>query len=394
MRRRDPLTDQQRTELDALDRALAGEPVDGDLRDLEELVREVRATAPEMSAGFAARLEQEVQEGFPTPRERPRRAALRARRPDWTRRRWILLPAAGSLAAVLVALVVVLGGNGEPLTTFSGEATMQSERDSSAETAAGAGAQDGVTSSAPSLAPPMPAPNAPVEPGGSRRVERSAILALRTPADRFERTTDAVLATVGRFDGIVARSQIGASDAAGGEAFFDLRIPAEQLDRALAALSRLGHVTERSQSLQDITGAFTSAQERLTDARAERRGLLRAIERATTQRRIDSLRARLRAVSGRIAGLKGQISSLRRRSDLSRVDLTVRAGDESGGSTGGGHWTPGDAAGDALRVLEVLAGVALVALAVLAPPALLAAAVAVGVRIGRRRRREGALDPA
>ena len=49
------------------------------------------------------------------------------------------------------------------------------------------------------------------------------------------------------------------------------------------------------------------------------------------------------------------------------MDLTVRGDGEGGGATGGGSWTPGDAAGDALRVLEVLAGIALVALAVLAP---------------------------
>ncbi|HEV2060377.1 MAG TPA: hypothetical protein VGR11_13560, partial [Solirubrobacteraceae bacterium] len=103
MRQRDRLTDEQRQELDALDRALAGEPVGGELRDLEALVRDVRATAPEMSPAFAARLEHELQEGFPMPQER---APLRERRPwtGWTRRRRVLLPAAGSLAAVLVAL--------------------------------------------------------------------------------------------------------------------------------------------------------------------------------------------------------------------------------------------------------------------------------------------------
>ena len=100
-------------------------------------------------------------------------------------------------------------------------------------------------------------------------------------------------------------------------------------------------------------------------------------------------------MSSRIAAIKGQLASLRRRADLSRVDLTVRGGgSESGSDGGGGSWTPGDAAGDALRVLEVLAGVTLVGLAVLGPLALLGAAVALGVRSGRRRRRESALDPA
>jgi hypothetical protein len=412
MRRHDPLTDEQRVELDALDRALAGYPVPSELRELEELVRDVRATAPEMSPAFAARLEQEVQEGFPPGRER---RPVSVRRP-WTERRWVLLPAAGSLAAVLVALIVVFGNTGDERSSsvddFGAVATQEASPTAgdTADSAGGAGggagaAADSAASTArrqstpsspasPSASAVAPSPPAgAVAPGRARKVERHAVLALRTPDDEFDRTTDAVIATVSRFGGIVASSQIGDSDAVGGEASFDLRIPTERLDRALAALSRLGHVTERSQSLQDITASFHSAQERLTDARAERRGLLRALGRATTQNAIDSLRAQLRTVSSRIAGLKGELSSLRRRADLSRVDLTVRGGGERG-STGGGAWTPGDAAGDALRVLEVLAGVALVGLAVLAPLALIGAAVALAVRGARRRRRESALDPA
>ncbi len=417
MRHRDPLTDEQRREVDALDRALAGEPVQFELRELEELVRDVRATAPEMSPAFAARLEHEVQEGFPISQER---VPVSVRRP-WRGRRWALLPAAGSLAAVVVALVVVLGASGddrsagtndfgsvatEEASPAAGVAADSAPRDSGAGVSGTGGADRSAPAPAPEAAgkqaaPPVatavaPAPDAgAIAPARARKVERSAVLALRTPDQDFERTTDAVIATVGRFDGIVASSQIGASDVAGGEASFELRIPTERLDRALAALSKLGHVTERNQSLQDITASFTSAQERLTDARAERRGLLRALARATTQNQIASIKAQLRTVSSRISGLKGELSSLRRRADLSRVDLTVRGDGESGGATGGGgDWTPGDAAGDALRVLEVLAGIALVALAVLAPLALLGAALALGVRSGRRRRRESALDPA
>ena len=416
MRRRDPLTPEQERELDALDRAITGEPVEFELRELEDLVRDVRATAPEMSPAFAARLEQEVQDGFPTSQER---VPVTVRRP-WRGRRWMLLPALGSLTAVLVALVVVFGGSGDSgeIGAFSGESdTPGTAVTEEASPTAGGAAEDSAAgagragagpadvdsmarepkaapaSPATSAVAPDPAPDA-VAPARTRKVERSAVLALRTSDGEFERTTAAVLTTVARFGGIVAGSQIGESDAAGGEATYDLRIPTGRLDRALAALSKLGHVTERSQSLQDITASFTSAQERLTDARAERRGLLRALGRATTQNAIDSLKAQLRIVSSRIAGLKGQLASLRRRADLSRVDLTVRGGASESGTAGGGSWTPGDAAGDALRVLEVLAGVALVALAVLVPLALLGAAVALGVRSGRRRRRESALDPA
>lgn len=394
MRLRETLTPQQRRELEALDRTLAGEPVEFELRELQELVRDVRATAPEMSPAFAARLEQEVSAGFPAPRERPAR-------PRVPGRTWVLLPALGSLAAVLVALVVVLGGGGSDSNdTFSSAPSREAPTPTSAapETApggAGRAADQAAQAPAPaasSAARPPAAPPADVT-TARRKVERSASIALQTPADEFDRTNAAVSATVARFGGIVASAQIGESEGSGGEATYELRIPTARLDRALAALAALGKVTERSQSLDDITGSFTSAQERLTDARAERRGLLRALERATTQAQIDSLKAQLRSVGSRISALKGELASLRRRADLATVTLTVR-GTGEGAQTGDGPWTPGDAAGDALRVLEVAAGVLLIALAVLVPAALVGAAIALGLRVGHRRRRDAALDRA
>jgi hypothetical protein len=401
MRHRDPLTPAEARELDALDRALSAEPVDADLRELEQLVHDVRATAPPMSPAFAARLERELADGFPTPAPRPK-----ARHP----RRWLLLPATGTLAVALVALVVAFGQGGSDDAPTSLSST-EGESGGSAvlEDSRGAGGADGASAPARGAAPAIgaaplpdrlpppvsaraPSPPAVAKTGGPRKVQRTADLVLETPAGRIEATSDDVVRTVDRFDGIVVSSSIGSDDSSGGEATFDLRIPTDRLDDALAALSKLGHVAERRQNLQDITGSFSSVQDRLSDARAERRGLLRALGRATTQAQIDSLRARLRIVRGTIGRLNGDLAALRRRADLSRVSVTVR-GVEGGGASGG-RWSPGDAAGDALRVLEVMAGVAVIALSIALPLALLGLAIALAGRAVHRRDRERALDPA
>ena len=71
------------------------------------------------------------------------------------------------------------------------------------------------------------------------------------------------------------------------------------------------------------------------------------------------------------------------------VRVVPRAGDVDEGA-----WTPGDAFDDALRVLEVVAGVALVASAVLLPFALIWLLAWLGRRALVRRRRERALDMA
>jgi hypothetical protein len=431
MRQRDPLTAEEARELDALERALAGDRVDLDLRELAELVEDVRATAPEMSPGFAARLEHQVAEGFPQAAEPQAGRGLR-------RRRWVLIPAGGALAAALVAVVVVLGNDHastDPIDSFAsrgvaapkdggassgasgtpsatGESAAQSQ-DSSANRAAAkrapaapdalaAPAQGGGSSSATadpaassSVARAKRAPAAVTQARGERKVQRNADLVLTVPNAKVDATADGVIRTVDRFGGIVATSSSN-KQGGHGEASFDLRIPTDRLDDALAALSKLGHVSERHQDLVDITGSFTSVQDRLSDARAERRGLLKALGRASTQQQIDSLRARLRTVRSQIARLDGDLDALRRRADLSTVSVSVRGTSKGSNAVpvDGGSWSPGDAAGDALRVLEVSAGVALVALAVLVPLALLGFVAWLGVRATRNRRRESALDAA
>jgi len=404
MRQRDHLNPEELRELDALDRVLAGEPVDADLRELEDLVRDIRANAPQMTPAFAAALEQEVSEGFPM------RAQSSSPRPRW---RWMLVPAAGTLAALAIALVAVIDPNDEgavntpamsartepgaaledlpptaadPATPGDAAVQPRSGSGSPAERAAAPSPDASKTSSA------RPRPGgAPAATTAARKVERNAVLVLETSDDKVESTADAVIRTVDRFGGIVQSSSSSSGDGSDGEATFDLRIPTGTLDKALAALSKLAHVAERSQNLQDITGSFTSAQDRLADARAERRGLLRALGRATAPLQIESLRSRLRLVRGTIARRDGELQSLRRRADLSTVELTIRGTGKADEGAVGGHWTPGDAAADAVRVLEVIAGVGVIVLAIAAPFTLLGMAIVLGVRVRRRRRREGAL---
>ena len=393
MRRREPLSPEDERELDAIDRALCGEPVDHDLREFDDLVNEVRATAPQMSPALTARLERIVEHG---PETDPAAAPTKPLRS----RRWVLMPAFGTVTAVVVALVVVLGNanndDNDPRSS-GGDETVSVTKQEAQPNAGGDVAEDRAATPArpqSSTADPATAPatrSSAIAPARERKVEMSVLLALTTSKDKVQSTADDVNQTVARFRGIVASSSVNTNDADGGDATFDLRIPTTRLDDALAALAKLGHVSERRQDLQDITASFTSTQDRLDEARAERRGLLKALGNATSQNQIESLRARLRVVRAQLASAKSQLASLQRRADYSRVDVTIR-GNAKAEQGGGGSWSPGDAANDALRVLEVIAGVALIALAIAIPLALLGLAILFGTRVARTRRRESALD--
>jgi hypothetical protein len=397
MRRPDDTLDPQvERELAALDAALAGEPVDPDLAELAELALAARAARPEISSEFAARLDGRAAAGFPRPPRRVDRvvAPVRGLRVRARASRRMLLPALGAAATLLVGLVVLAS----VLNSSSDDNTL---RPTSGRTSPSQERTDG--GEGPTGAPSARAGAEPVPPGNDdgfatgrpRRVERQASLTLETASDKIGDVSDGVIRATDSVGGIVVTSSVSSGDEGRGGATFSLRVPTRRLDDALARLSKLAHVRSRTQNSQDVTGAFVSAQERLDAALAERQGLLRQLARADTPNETASIRERLRLVQSEIASARAQVRGLRTRTDFSAVSVTIEPGSSGavfGSSGDDGTWTPGDAVGDAVRVLEVFAGVAVVGAAVLGPFALLGLGAGFAARGVRRRRREQALE--
>jgi len=427
MRRRDPLPPAVARELEDLDAALAGAP--GADPELTALAHDVRALRAEPDPAFLASLDARVLTGFAGEREdegEPRRGPVRplalrprARRPRSRLRAWA--PAMGAAASLALVVAIVAGtssggpggdngsssnsagggsvaaeaakggapnastaGPGAPNASSGSAGSPSSARDS-------AGSSSGSAGSATAVAPAPPLGPVPGGVRGPRRVERGAQLQLSTSADEVQDVADGVVRTTQAVGGYVAQSQTHSGDESAG-ASFTLRIPSRRLDDALARLSKLAHVRSLDQGATDITGSFSSVARRLGDTRAERRALLRALGRATTDQEIATLRARLRLNRAETERLERERAQLHRRADLATVGVGVEGSGKR--ETGGGAWTPGDALRDAARVLEVAAGVALIALAAAVPLALLALLGLAAARAGRRRRREAALDGA
>jgi hypothetical protein len=374
-------------ELDALEAALAGEPAADP--SLTALVRDVRAEAPTMAPAFRARLDARVESEL----ARPALGARLLRGPRAHRR--VLLPSlgvAGCLVAGLVAVALVGGGGPDDDAGSSGAAKIATQVAPAQRESSGAGGAG--TSSGPSadLAAPSTkaAPPAAADAPG-RRVERTTRLELSTTD--VQRVADGVVRATQSVGGFVQLSQVRTGDGQG-SASFVLRVPSAKLDDALASLSKLGHVRALEQSADDITGAYDSASARLADARAERRGLLRALGKATTTEKISSLRARIADNRRALQRLQRSFNAVRRRANLATIQADVVGHPrKQAPAPGGGAWTPGDAAHDAVRVLEVSAGVALIALAVLVPLGTVGVAAHFAAGAYRRRRREAALSP-
>jgi hypothetical protein len=377
-------------ELEALDAALAGRPVDPEHEELAALAVALRDERPVARPEFALDLDLRAREGFETTARAELRAAKRRRRPA-SRRRWGL--ALGAAASVFIVATGVIGsgvldpgqdegGDGEP--------SMLVER---AAPPVPAPAQSGARARKESQAvqaPGAPLPAADTAPRArDRDVERAASLTLATPRDRIEDTADGAIRVTDRHGGFVMSSSVSAGEGAKAGANLDVRIPSTRLQAALADLSELAHVRARTQDTRDITGAFRSPRRRLADALAERRGLLRQLSEAVTANETAAVRARLRAVNRRIDRAQAELRRLRQRVTFSIVAVAIEPG--SNGSSDGG-WSLGDAIGDALTVLRTLLGATLIALAVLVPAGILAAVGWMAYRAWVRRRREAALE--
>ena len=377
-------------ELHAVDEALASGTAgaeDAIERELQELALALRAESPEPSAEFAAELGKRVERGFPRERRVPRPAL-----PGLPKLRRPPLPVLGGVASVLLAVLVAValtGRDDESGTSLSGG------RDSDgAVTTLNRSPESKALESAPQadIGPAPPAPGTGFAPGESRRrIEQSAALTLAAPEDRIDRVADGIVRLTDRHRGFVLRSSLSSGDEGTTGGDFELRVPADRLQAALAGLSRLAEVRARNQTGQDVTREFTSAGERLEAARAERRSLLRRLERAPNDAAAEAIRRRLDLVAGEIRGLRAQVRDLRTRTDYASVSVTLQADEEDGGSSP----DPGDGLGgaldDAVESLSESVEIAIRVLGVLLPLGLLAGGTLVAARAFRRRRREAAL---
>ncbi|HEX2467712.1 MAG TPA: DUF4349 domain-containing protein [Solirubrobacterales bacterium] len=374
---------------------------------LEELERELRADRPQVDPDFARKLDDWAAAGFSRGGQLGPQHAPRAQR-RWTFQPTRWLAPAGGLAA-LIALVV-------------GVSSLQNGNQ---DDAGGGGGRGGEAlaiedEAAPASPPAESVPEAADSAGGpataeslshdARRVTGGAAtgsgiphgkqaqnvdLALATAPEDFRDTADGVLDVVDDHSGFVLRSSVSGGDpsvegARQGRANFEIRVPAGQLQPAIAALSDLGHVVSRTDGTKDITSRFNDAKRRIATYTQARDRLLRRLEDATTETEQDAIRAQLRIVEAQLAEAQDDLGNAQQRVQLVPVSVTVSSDSSVSGSDG--DWGLGDALDDAGRVLTVAGGVLLISAAVLLPLALLAAVAWLIADRARHRARERTLD--
>jgi Domain of unknown function (DUF4349) len=366
--------------LEAVDAALAeGRVTDPETSELQELALALRAESPRPSPELVALIDERVAAGFPRKR--------RIRLPDLPLPRLAVLGGAAA-AAVAVIVAVSLGTHGNSPSGGSTVSAVEKAPAPAASGAAAAGADSATAQSAPSVVAPQagPGPAAKVRSAGPRHVERSASITLAAARNKLESVANEIVAVVDRHRGFVLHSSVTSGSGGGGS--FDLRVPAGSLQATLSDLSGLADVRSRSQNVNDVTSSYNSTSDRLDTQRALRQSLLKQLAAATTASQAEALRSRLRLVSANIRSLSAQFDSLRQRTNLASVEVSLvpkraRAAVTTGGIGGDLH--------DAFHSLVVSFGIALRLLGIAIPLAIVGGLGWLGAALLRRRRREAAL---
>ena len=320
--RREPEMDPStRRELEALDAALAGLPVDPRDEELASLAVALREERPLPRPEFALDLDLRARDGFPAAEAAKPPCSVAAAPPA------PLGPGArhGCVAVHRVDRGADVGRRRRgPPVSRDGAGALPSPRDvPRIERPRAVCRRRSRDRPARTLRPP----SAGVAPRvRDRKVERGASLTLSTPRDEIEDVADGAVRVTDRHGGFVLSSSVSSGEGTEAGATLDLRIPSARLQPALADLSELAHVRARTQDARDITAAFTSPRRRLSDALAERRGLLRQLARADTPNETAAVRARLRAVNRRIDRVPGRAAPAARPRLVCRCHRGDRAG--------------------------------------------------------------------
>ncbi|MGB2851914.1 MAG: DUF4349 domain-containing protein [Solirubrobacterales bacterium] len=371
-------------QLGAVDRALAGEPVDPDLADLATLTADLRAERAAPPEQWSQEMDAKAGAGFGSSRLRSLRRLL----PEQPRRMLLPVGAVATLLVVIGAGISSLRDGGidqklEPIPAVEGQ--LDSSSGSSAEGLFDR--QGGAAASEDAVAPPLPGADRTAPGKSKRQQDRSAFLALKTTTNEVREVSDEAIQITESVGGVVLSSNLS-EQGKRAQANLELSIPTRELDATLDRLTDLATVKSLNEASVDITRPFVSAEDQLRDARAEREKLLEALGNASTDAEVEAIRGQLKDARRKIFKAEATFDNIARRARTSKVSMTIEGSPEKSD----GSWSLGEAADDALSALEVVAGVLLIGAAILAPVVLLVAAITAIALAVRRRRRERALD--
>jgi hypothetical protein len=305
---------------------------------------------------FLEQLERDLQDAAAREQD-PRRAFVAAapvdRRPSKRRTgSW------GTIAAVLVSLLVVagaigglsqLGGNSEQSTsadsggsfTGSGRATSGSDTPRQLAPAAGASTvpmpagaaadeqvsggnlRAGYNFSSVQTGPPADAAAALGQQAPAQdlsKIIRDGTITLVVPKDGFGTAFDDATGIAEAAGGFVLSSSISQEN----QGTLTMRIPSRKLDGAIVKLRSLGRLAELNLTGKDVTSSYIDLKARLSVLQTQRELIVKLLNQSTTVSGQLSLSNKFTDVQSQIEQIQGQLNVLNDQVDLATLKVTLR----------------------------------------------------------------------
>ena len=288
------------------------------LKRLDSLNLDVPPMPEDFHAGWAGRLEDEME----NKRKPPKKTALiRA------------LSAAAALVFVVSGSLLALRTD-EPFAAQS-EAGYAKNASRSADTGAADMARyemateeydlDGVVGGASAAMPQLPA---------GQMLIRTASLTIGT--QRYDESLDALRALCETAGGWTAASSESANGAGLRTCRLTLRIPAGELDSFLTGTGELGRVTQRTESAEDVTESYRDTQSRLETQQALMARLQALVTDAASLSDLLELEAQIADTQYQIDRLQSSLNATERQVTYATVEITLREENTAANMTDGG----------------------------------------------------------
>lgn len=202
--------------------------------------------------------------------------------------------------------------------------------------------------------------------------------------DSLDGAVSAARDVANRFGGFVAGFARNSAASWRPAATLTVRVPVQQLDAVVTAVSGLGHAESVQLAAQDVGEEFVDVTARLENARRLERRLLDLLAKGTGQLKdvlqVEEALARVREDVERIEGRRRYLQT---RSEMSTLELTLHeAGPAAGPRVSS---TASEAFGQAWRNFLMLTAAVIAASGVFVPLGVLAVGAWVAVRRSRRR---------
>ena len=159
----------------------------------------------------------------------------------------------------------------------------------------------------------------------NRKIIRNADLSVQTLA--FDTFIEKLNDLVSSFGGFIESSSISGRTLRNStqlrNAYFTIRVPADQLDAFLDSVSGLGNVTSKNTSLRDVTTNYVDSEKHLEALRTEQKALLEILAKAETVEDIITVQDRLAEVGYEIESYESILRTYDDQVDLSTVTLNL-----------------------------------------------------------------------